>query len=156
MKAHFKSNPIVEQLPPKSVIDLVPYYRVAVKLTYIDRDGKQYDVPCGFETDGASVIRWLIWVIAVAIFALGIWTSEWLWIISMTLLLVCTRTGPWFPAAILHDFLGSSWRNNAIFYRAMRANKVAMPIAVIYWLGPTLFGKPYALFYRWKHRKSNT
>lgn len=76
MTAHFKNNPIVEQLPPKSVIDLVPYYRVAVKLTYIDRDGKQYDVPCGFETDGASVIRWLIWVIAVAIFALGIWTSE--------------------------------------------------------------------------------
>ena len=155
MKARFENNPVVEQLQARNWLDLVPRYRLVCDLRFTDSDGTIHIAPAGMETDGASVIRWLIWLIAVLIFALGIWTSPLLWIIAMSLLLVCTRSGPWFAAACIHDHLGSSWKNNSIFYRAMRASNVCILIAAIYWLGPTLFGKIYHLYWTFKHNRKS-
>jgi len=60
---------------------------------------------------------------------------------------VCTRSGPWAPAAVLHDFLGVSSRNDGIFLEAMRDGcQVAAPVAWVYWAGPRLFGGVYGFF----------
>ena len=86
MKARFENNPVVEQLQASHWLDLVPRYRLVCDLRFTDSDGTIHIAPAGMDTDGASVIRWLIWLIAVLIFALGIWTSPLLWI---------SRTSSW-------------------------------------------------------------
>jgi hypothetical protein len=144
VKGVFTGELVTAQLWPKSRFDLVPLYRVESPLVYITRGGRTITVPVGFVSDGASVTRWLIWALVALAYLTGIFTGHAAWALASLLLLVCTRSGPWMPAAVLHDFLGVSREHDAIFLEAMVDGcKVARPIALLYWLGPTLFGWAY-------------
>ena len=145
----------MEQIPARGRWDLVPRYRLTAPLVYETRDGETITVPVGFVTDGASVTRWLIWLIATVSFMLGWVRSDIFFLVTTLLLLICTRTGPWMMAAVVHDFLGCSKRNDRIFREAMFDSRCFEPIAWLFWAGPRMFGRIYRIFYNLKHGTSS-
>ena len=85
-------------------------------------DGMEIKVPRGFETNYASIPRWLWSVIGHP------------------------SSGKWDKAAVLHDYLYAikilpKFTADAVFYDAMRIRGVKKWRAALFWLAVFLFGK---------------
>jgi len=85
-------------------------WQLAQPLVYVDDDEREIVVPQGFETDGASILRWL-------------WP-------------IFPPMGRYLAAAAVHDHLlatGTRDKADAVFYRALLACRVNWPRARLMW-----------------------
>lgn len=105
-RGFFRGALLVEQIPPKHMVDLSPVYLVRHGMSFHAAGIPILRVPEGFDTDMASIPRTCVMIgIAALVLLGGVTLPSWVWLLALGAMWAFPRSGSYNRSCVLHDWL---------------------------------------------------